>query len=111
LRETYPQIQQRGAEVLCVAPHNLQETRDLVAELALPFPVLADEDRAVFGAYAVESSMWSLGQRPALYVVDQEGLIDYAHVGAQQWNIPSMATLLNILEQDHPSDSDRATKA
>jgi peroxiredoxin len=97
LRETYPAFRKHGAEVLCVAPHNLRETGELVRELGLPFPVLADEDHSVFSAYAVESSAWSLGQRPGVYIVDRDGLIRYAHVGAQQWNIPSTAALLDVL--------------
>jgi alkyl hydroperoxide reductase subunit AhpC len=98
LRETYASFQQRGAAVLCVAPHNPDETRALASDLALPFPVLADQDRAVFLAYAVESRAWSLGQRPAVYIVDRDGLIRYAHVGAQQWNIPPMTALLGVLD-------------
>jgi len=89
LRDDYEQFKSRGAEIVCVAPHDLTETRQLAEALNLPFPVLADAERKVFQAYDIASSAWSLGQRPGLYVIDRQGIIRFAHVGWQQWDIPS----------------------
>jgi len=81
-----------------VAPHDLATSRQLVEELALPFPVLSDDNRAVFLDYDVPSRLWSLGQRPALYVIDREGVIRWAHVGQQQWNTPKNSEVLAVLD-------------
>ena len=99
MRDDYEQFKRQGAEIICVAPHDLTDTRQLVAELNLPFPVLADEERKVFETYDVASSAWSLGQRPGLYVIDSQGIIRFAHVGWQQWDIPRNREVLAELEK------------
>jgi peroxiredoxin len=100
LRERYDEVRRRGAEIVCIAPHGLAASRELVADLDLPFPVLADEYGAIFRAYDVQSRLWSLGQRPGLYVVDRHGEIRWAHVGWQQWDIPPLETVLAVLDED-----------
>lgn len=98
LRESYPEFQRRNSEVIGIAPHGLTECQKLAQELSLSFPVLADDDRAVFLSYDVPSRVWSLGQRPGLYVIDRSGTIRWAHVGRQQWDIPTNAEVLAVLD-------------
>ena len=98
MRDDYAEITRRGAEVVCVAPHNAADVRRLVESMRLPFPVLADEDRAVFRRYDVQSRIWSLGQRPAVYIVDRESVIRWAHLGRQQWEIPGTAEVLEQVD-------------
>lgn len=54
----------------------------------LPFPGLTDSEHVVFDLYDVQSKLISIGQRPGLFIVDKEGLIKFAYVGFQQWEIP-----------------------
>ncbi len=98
MRDDYSAFRARGAEIVCVAPHSLTETSRLAAELRLPFPVLADPGHRVFDAYGVHRRLLSLGQRPAVYVVDHNGRIRYAHVGRQQWEIPPSSRVLAVLD-------------
>lgn len=99
MRDDYAAIQQRDTAVVCIAPHGLAECQAMVARHNLPFPVLADEDRTVFSMYDVQSRIWSLGQRPAVYLIDRSGVIRWAHVGTQQWHIPSHDELLAALDR------------
>jgi peroxiredoxin Q/BCP len=99
LRERYEEFRRRGAEIICLAPHDLVATQQLVAELDLPFPVLADEYRSVFRTYDVQARLWSLGQRPGLYVVDRQGEVHLVHVGWQQWDLPSVDRVLQVVEE------------
>ena len=39
-----------------------------------------------------------IGQRPALFVVDAEGVVRFEEVGAQQYNIPPNDKVVEILE-------------
>lgn len=80
-----------------MAPHDAETVQTLVRELELPFPVVADADRAVFQTYEVHSRAWSLGQRPALYLIARDGLIRFAHVGTQQWDIPATRDIIRRL--------------
>jgi hypothetical protein len=47
--------------------------------------------------YDVRWALGSLGQRPGLYVIDRDGIVRYALLGAQQWEIPSNAEVLAAL--------------
>ena len=60
----------------------------------IPFPCLADPKREVFRQYDVKSAMVSLGQRPGLFVIDGDGIVRFAHLGFQQWEIPSVEDTL-----------------
>lgn len=62
-----------------------------------PFALLADTDHAVFDAYDVVNTMMSLGQRPALFVVDQQGTVRFDSIGTQQWQIPSNENVLAVV--------------
>ena len=42
--------------------------------------------------------MVSLGQRPGLFIVDKDGIVRYAHLGWQQWEIPSVDETLAQLD-------------
>lgn len=98
MRDDYAEFRRRGAEVVGIAPHDVAEAHRLVQDLKIPFPILADDNRAVFLAYDVQSRPWSLGQRPAVYVVDRAGVIRWAYLGWQQWDIPTNAQVLAVLD-------------
>jgi peroxiredoxin len=97
LRDDYQRFVDAGAEILAVAPHDVSECARHGAQAGLPFPILADPRRRVFARYDVRWALGSLGQRPGLYVIDRDGIVRYALLGAQQWEIPSNAEVLAAL--------------
>jgi len=98
LRDRYGEFEQRGAEVIAIAPDTLDNARRYFQANDIPFPCLADEERAVFRQYDVKSALVSLGQRPGLFVVDREGIVRYAYLGWQQWEIPTVDETLKQLD-------------
>ncbi len=52
----------------------------------------------MFRQYVVRSALVSLGQRPGLFIVDEEGVVRYAYPGRQQWEIPSVQETLRHLD-------------
>jgi len=99
LRRNYPKFQAAGAEILVIAPHPLDQVKRFFARHDLLFLGLADPERKVFQLYGVQSTLWSLGQRPGLFVVGKSGKICFSYVGAQQWNIPADWEVLAALER------------
>jgi peroxiredoxin len=85
--------------VVTIAPSPVEEVLAAVRDLNLPFPCLADPDRAVFKRYSVGSSAWSLGQRPAVFLIGPSGELTKAWRGRQQWEIPSVDEILATLER------------
>lgn len=97
MRGRYGEIRERGVEVLALAPGTLDETGAFAAERELPFPCLADPGFEVYRAYDVESRLLSLGQRPALYAIDRDGVVRYAFLGTQQWQVGDTDEALEAL--------------
>ena len=98
MRDRYSEFEERGAEVLAIAPDTLENAQRYFQANDIPFPCLPDPEREVFRQYDVKSAMISLGQRPGLFVIDKEGVVRYAHLGWQQWEIPSVNETLEQLD-------------
>lgn len=105
MRGKYGDFQARNAEVIAVAPDTLDHAKTFFTRNDIPFPCLADPDRKVFRLYDVKSAMVSLGQRPGLFVIDGAGVVRYAHLGFQQWEIPSVEDTLKVLDEISGSGS------
>jgi peroxiredoxin len=99
LRQDHQKFLDRRATVVAIGPHSVAEVAKHLAEHPTPFALLPDPDGEVFAAYDVPSRLISLGQQPATYVIDRNGIIRFDAVGAQQWNIPSNATVLEVLDK------------
>jgi peroxiredoxin len=97
LRDDIERFNQAGARVVAIAPDSPEDVAKFVRDNDYPFPLLADADHTVFDAYDVVSTMMSLGQRPALFVVDTEGKVRFDSIGTQQWQIPSNDNVLAVI--------------
>ena len=98
MRDRYGEFEQRGAQVIAIAPDTLENAQSYFQRNEMPFPCLADPHRAVFRRYDVKSALVSLGQRPGLFVIDGEGVVRYAYLGWQQFEIPSVDETLKQLD-------------
>lgn len=97
MREDIEKFTAAGAQVVAIAPDTVSGVGRFVRDSAYPFPLLADEDHSVFDAYDVISRLMSLGQRPALFVVDVQGIVRFDSIGVQQWEIPTTDVVLTAV--------------
>ena len=97
MRERYDEIRGRGIALLALAPGSLDQAGAFAAARAIPFPLLADPHLDVYRKYQVESRLRSLGQRPAVYAVDRDGVVRYAFIGSQQWQLGDIDEALAVL--------------
>ena len=81
-----------------MAPDTIENARSHFERNTLQFPCLADPERRVFQTYDVQSRLISMGQRPALFLIDKEGIVRFAYLGWQQWQIPTTESMLEKLE-------------
>ena len=88
MRQDYARFRSRDAEILAIAADALGNAREYFQKHALPFPGLVDDAHAVYDLYDVQSKLTSLGQRPGLFLIDKNGVVRYAYLGTQQWEIP-----------------------
>ena len=94
----YGKFKELEAEIIAVAPDTLGNAKDYFETNKLPFVGLADNELQVFKKYDVQNRLISLGQRPGTFVIDSEGLIRYAYIGFQQWEIPGNDEILEVLK-------------
>lgn len=46
-----------------------------------------------------EVNLWKLGRLPAIFVIDRQGKVRYAHYGDSMADIPANETVLAVLDQ------------
>ena len=98
MRDNIAEFEKRDAQLLAIAPDSLESAQSYFQRHEIPFPCLADPDQEIYRQYDVKSALVSLGQRPGLFIVDGEGMVRYAYLGWQQWEIPSVEDTLRQLD-------------
>lgn len=76
LGRLYKEFRSAGADVLVILGDSLDHARRYAEALKLPFPVLADPERAVYRQFNLEKALVVI-QRTASVIVDQAGTIRY----------------------------------
>lgn len=71
------EFEQVGAQILAISAQDIASHDRFAGKHGLKFPLLADPDKAVAGAYG---TLGPLGfPRRSVFVIDAEGIIRYAH--------------------------------
>lgn len=81
LRDNYSRLKSSGYELLGVSPDSQKKQGKFVAKYNLPFPLLADEDKAVieaFGVWGPKKFMGRLydGLHRTTFIIDEKGAIE-----------------------------------
>jgi peroxiredoxin len=76
LGKMYDQFREAGTEVIAILGEDVEKSREYANGINLPFPILADPDRAVYHLYELEK-YFLLFQRTASLVVDKDGIVRY----------------------------------
>jgi len=97
LRDDIARFEALGATVVAVAPHSEAKVGKFTLDDEYPFPMVADPSGATFRAYDVLSKLTSLGQRPAVFVVDRSGIVRFDAVGTKMTDIAGNDEVLSVL--------------
>lgn len=76
LGQVYQQFAEADTEVIVILGEDVEKAREYAESLHLPFPILADPDRAVYTLYELEK-YFLLFQRTASIVIDKSGVVQY----------------------------------
>ena len=96
MTEQHQEFLDAGAQVIALINDTEEHALAYFKEHGIPFPCLIDPGRIVHDRYKVPSRLISAGQRPGLYIIDREGIVRYAHLGWQAWQIPGNAEVLEV---------------
>ena len=97
LRQGYERIKQYNAEVIVIGPDPLNTFQDYWKKNDLPFVGLPDNDRKVLKAYKQQVNWIKLERMPALFIIDNQGLIRHVHYGNAMSDILPMEKLYEVL--------------
>ena len=97
MRDDITRFEALGVTVVAVAPHSLAKVDKFTTGDGYPFPLVADPTGSVFTAYDVLSKLSSLGQRPAVFVVDRTGVVRLDAVGTKMTDIVGHDEVLALL--------------
>jgi peroxiredoxin len=88
-----------------ISPQNKEKNEELRQRRQLPFPILADADQAVIREWGVFNDLDPKKRAipyPATYVINQNGIVQWAHVGMDTRDRPGreqiMAAVLAALQ-------------
>jgi len=81
LRDNYQTFLAQGYDVLGVSADSAKRQQNFIAKNELPFPLLADEDKAVINAYGVWGPKKFMGKEyegihRATFVIDEKGMLE-----------------------------------
>jgi peroxiredoxin len=99
LRQDYPEFIKRNTEILTVGPDGPNAFKRFWQNEAIPYIGLADIGNRVADEFNQEVNFWKLGRMPAMFVIDQQGIIRYQHYGNSMSDIPGTKTILNVLDE------------
>jgi peroxiredoxin len=95
-----PEFERFGAQLVGISPDSIYSHGAWAAVRGITFPLLADFEPK--GAVARRYNVWRAGDGfpdRALYVVDAEGVIRYAHVSPRLGRIPDIYELYRVLSE------------
>ena len=99
LRQDIDKFTELNSEIVVIAPDTLDNAQHYFEQNPVPFTALVDETREVYQQFDVQSKLISLGQRPGLFIINKAGIVQFAFIGMQQWEIPPNSQVLEILKE------------
>jgi peroxiredoxin Q/BCP len=105
LRQDASEFETRGAAVLVVGPDGPNAFRNYWQQNDMPFVGLADLRSRVAVRYEQVVNLFKLGRMPALFVVDRQGRVRFAHYGDSMRDIPPNETVLQVLDTLQAEDA------
>lgn len=100
LREWYYEYSEQGLVVIgnhypeFAYEAELENLKQAIADLDIPYPVAQDNSRATWGAY--QTRYW-----PTLYLIGKQGNIRYIHIGEGAYE-ETEAAIQSLLTEDYP---------
>ena len=98
MKKAFQRFRDSGAQIVVIAPHDEKKVRDYWGKESLPFIGIPDLLGGLGRLYAQEWRLFRLGRMPALFVVDANGIVVFAHYADHMAHIPGNAALLQALD-------------
>jgi peroxiredoxin Q/BCP len=99
LRQDFEKFTAQDTVVIAVGPDSQSAFEDFWQKEEIPFIGLADPDHTVAKQYDQEVNLLKFGRIPAQFIIDKQGIVQYAHYSSSMSNIPENEEILEILKK------------
>jgi len=102
LQQDYVAYARMGVLILGIVGQKPAKLKKYIQRNYIPFPLLADSNRAVMKSYGVYRSinLDTLNNAlPATFIIDRDGIIQFIYVGYSQIDRPSKGSIINCLRR------------
>ncbi len=97
MRDDFEKFRELKVPIAVIVPHDSQRVKSFWEEESLPFIGIPDPEGKLGKLYGQEWNPLKLGRMPALFIVDQQGKIRFAHYGKNMADIPANTEMLNVI--------------
>ena len=97
MKEDFEEFRSRNTTIVVVAPHSPEKVDAYWKKENLPMIGVPDEDGKLAELYGQEWKILKLGRMPALFVIDRNGSLAFAHYGTCMSVIPKNTDVLKVL--------------
>jgi glutaredoxin-dependent peroxiredoxin len=91
-----------GVQVAAIVAQRSEKVKRFIEQTGLPFEILVDDRRDTVKAYGVWHPVgidaWNIA-RPALFLVDREGVIRYSFVASWQTEFPTHEEIVSEIRR------------
>jgi peroxiredoxin len=98
LRQDYDEFLKRGVEIIAIGPDGPNAFKRYWQSENIPYIGCADIKNRVADRYYQEVNLFKMGRMPALFVIDQSGIIRFTHYGDSMSDIPTDQELFEVLD-------------
>lgn len=93
-------FEELGAQIVAISTDTPQVAQQTKQELGLSFTVIPDNKRTIMRLYDHKERYTDLNvHNPAVYIVDREGIVRYAHFGKDAGDRPDPSRIIAELKQ------------
>ena len=102
LNQRYEELKEHGVELLMITSTDVAQTKQVVQDLGIQFPLLSNPTCSVFRKYGVGQALGA--PLPAQFVLDKEGTLLYKHLFSFLSPNANTDDLFSVLSQiDQPT--------
>jgi peroxiredoxin Q/BCP len=99
MKKDIEQFTDRQAKIVVIAPHETEKIKAYWEQENISYVGIPDPDGKIGKLYGQEWNLIKLGRMPALFIVDQKGVIVFAQYANNMADIPENGKLFQILEE------------
>ncbi len=85
--------------MIAIGPDGPNAFKRFWSENSIPFIGCPDIKSKVADQFYQEVNLWKLGRMPAIFVIDRQGKVRFAHYGDSMSDIPANETVLAVLDE------------